>query len=91
MVSMVGEIWRGQTYKAIESITVSANCKVRRIFTMKCQPPDNAGDEGMSESLIGHHIFCYLKYSENDDVIICVLSSLPLNILSRIHSYYDVF
>ena len=47
MVSMVGEIWRGQTYKAIESITVSANCKLRRIFTMKSQPPDNAGDEGM--------------------------------------------
>ncbi|CAC5379788.1 Uncharacterized protein C3orf67 homolog [Mytilus coruscus] len=45
MVSMVGEIWRGQTYKAIESITVSANCKIRRIFTMKTQPPDTAGDE----------------------------------------------
>ncbi|XP_013404893.1 uncharacterized protein C3orf67 homolog [Lingula anatina] len=45
MVSLVGETWRGQTYKAIESITLSANCRVRRIFTMKVQPADNTDDE----------------------------------------------
>ncbi|XP_069141181.1 protein CFAP20DC-like isoform X2 [Argopecten irradians] len=47
MVSLVSETWRGQTYKATQSITVSANCKLRRIFTMKIQPPDTAGDEEM--------------------------------------------
>ncbi|OWF55807.1 uncharacterized protein C3orf67 homolog [Mizuhopecten yessoensis] len=47
MVSLVGETWRGQTYKATQSISVSANCKLRRIFTMKTQPPDTAEDEEM--------------------------------------------
>ncbi|XP_064632404.1 protein CFAP20DC-like [Lineus longissimus] len=41
MVSLVGETWRGQTFKATESITLSANCKLRRIFSMKTQPPDD--------------------------------------------------
>ncbi|KAJ8301141.1 hypothetical protein KUTeg_020128 [Tegillarca granosa] len=45
LVSMVGETWRSQTFKCIESICVSANCKLRKIFTMKIQPPDTAGDE----------------------------------------------
>ncbi|KAK7101886.1 protein CFAP20DC-like [Littorina saxatilis] len=44
MVSLVGETWSGQTYRAIDHITVSANCKVRRIFTMKSQPPDTTDD-----------------------------------------------
>ncbi|KAK3579069.1 hypothetical protein CHS0354_029929 [Potamilus streckersoni] len=56
MVSMVGETWNGQTYKAIEGVNLSANCKVRKIFTMKVQPPDTAGDEelyGCAPSNIG--------------------------------------
>lgn len=47
MVSMVGETWRGETYKMMDSITISANCKIRRIFTMKSQPPDTVGDDGL--------------------------------------------
>lgn len=47
MVSLVGETWSGQTYRAIDHITVSANCKVRRIFTMKSQPPDTTDDNGL--------------------------------------------
>ena len=47
MVSLVGDIWRGQTFKALESISISANCRLRRIFTMKVQPPDTVGDDGM--------------------------------------------
>ena len=46
MVSLVGETWSGQTYRAIDHITVSANCKLRRIFTMKSQPPDTTDDNG---------------------------------------------
>lgn len=45
LVSIVGETWRGQTYRSIESVCVSANCKLRRIFTLKSQPPDTAEDE----------------------------------------------
>lgn len=47
LVSIVGETWRGQTYRSIESVCVSANCKLRRIFTLKSQPPDTAEDEGV--------------------------------------------
>ena len=50
MVSLVGETWRGQTFKALESISISANCRVRKIFTMKVQPPDTVGDDGKQGS-----------------------------------------
>ncbi|XP_041350052.1 protein CFAP20DC-like isoform X2 [Gigantopelta aegis] len=45
MLSLVSDTWKGQTYRAIESITVSANCKIKRIFTMKVQPPDTTDDD----------------------------------------------
>ncbi|PVD24826.1 hypothetical protein C0Q70_15312 [Pomacea canaliculata] len=47
MVSLVGEIWTGQTFRAVDHITVAANCKLRRIFTMKSQPPDTTNDYEM--------------------------------------------
>ena len=46
MNSLVGETWKGQIYKSIESICLSAHCKLRRIFTMKAQPYDDTDDEG---------------------------------------------
>ncbi|KAK7494008.1 hypothetical protein BaRGS_00014890 [Batillaria attramentaria] len=45
MVSMVGDTWSGQTFHAVDHITLSANCKLRRIFTMKSQPPDTTDDD----------------------------------------------
>jgi len=45
MVNVVGETWPGQTFGKIDSITISANCKLRRIFTMKNQPPDTTDDD----------------------------------------------
>lgn len=56
LVSIVGETWRGQTYRSIESVCVSANCKLRRIFTLKCQPPDTAEDEGVELKLLYDYI-----------------------------------
>ena len=52
MVSLVGETWRGQTFKALESISISANCRLRKIFTMKIQPPDTVGDDGKYQFLV---------------------------------------
>ena len=43
--SLVGEAFKGQTFKAVESLTISANCRLRRIFTMKTQPPDTTDDD----------------------------------------------
>lgn len=52
MVSLVGEIWTGQTFRAVDHITVAANCKLRRIFTMKSQPPDTTNDYGGNKRLL---------------------------------------
>ena len=46
MKALVSETWKGQMYSSIESICVSANCRLRRIFTMRSQPPDTTDDEG---------------------------------------------
>ncbi|GFO44116.1 transporter [Plakobranchus ocellatus] len=45
MVSLVGETWTSQTFRSVDQISVSANCKLRRIFTMKTQPPDTTDDD----------------------------------------------
>ncbi|XP_076448494.1 protein CFAP20DC-like [Babylonia areolata] len=45
MVSLVGDTWSGQSFRSIEHISVSANCKVRRMFTMKSPPPDTTDDD----------------------------------------------
>ena len=46
MVSVVGELFRGQTFKSLDSILISASCKLRKIFTLKDQPPDTTDDDG---------------------------------------------
>ncbi|CAG5120808.1 unnamed protein product, partial [Candidula unifasciata] len=45
MVSFIGETWTNQTFRCIDHISVSANCKLRRVFTMKSQPPDTTDDD----------------------------------------------
>ncbi|KAF6018199.1 C3orf67 [Bugula neritina] len=54
MVSIVGETWPGQTYSKIDSLSISANCSLRRVMTMRLQPPDTTDDDsiyGTSESV----------------------------------------
>ena len=46
LASLVTEIWQGQTYKSIDSICISANCKLRRIYTTRHQLVDTTDDEG---------------------------------------------
>ncbi|XP_030828160.1 uncharacterized protein LOC100893930 isoform X2 [Strongylocentrotus purpuratus] len=45
MVSLVGEMFRGQTFKSLDTIIISACCKLRKIFTLKDQPPDTTDDD----------------------------------------------
>ncbi|CAH1264889.1 C3orf67 [Branchiostoma lanceolatum] len=45
LLSLVGENFRGQTFRALESLTLSANCRIRKVFTMKAQPPDTTDDD----------------------------------------------
>ena len=42
----MSDTWRGQMYSSIESVCVSAHCRLRRIFTMRGQPLDTTDDEG---------------------------------------------
>ncbi len=46
MKVLVSETWKGQMYSSVESVCLSANCRLRRIFTMRSQPPDTTDDEG---------------------------------------------
>lgn len=43
--SLVGETFKGQSFKALENLTISASCRLRKIFTMKSQPFDTTGDD----------------------------------------------
>lgn len=43
----VTDTWMGQTYKSLESICLSANCRLRRIFTLRTQPPDTTADDDL--------------------------------------------
>ncbi|XP_071477950.1 protein CFAP20DC-like [Diadema antillarum] len=45
MVSLVGELFRGQTFKSLDTLLISASCKLRKIFTLKDQPPDTTDDD----------------------------------------------
>ena len=43
--SIVGETFKGQSFKALENLTISASCRLRKIFTMKLQPYDTTDDD----------------------------------------------
>ncbi|XP_072026449.1 protein CFAP20DC-like [Amphiura filiformis] len=47
MLSIVGEAFRGQTYKSLDTLTISAACHLRKVFTMKCQLPDDTDDDDL--------------------------------------------
>ncbi len=38
LASLISDIWKNQTFKAIDSIAICANCKLRKIFTLKNLP-----------------------------------------------------
>ncbi|KAJ7999884.1 hypothetical protein DPEC_G00199040 [Dallia pectoralis] len=39
LVSFTGELFKGTGFLSLDGITVTASCKLRRIFTMKTEPP----------------------------------------------------
>lgn len=38
LASLINDIWKNQTFKSIDSISICANCKLRKIFTLKNLP-----------------------------------------------------
>ena len=64
MVRLVGDTWGGQTYGKIDSLSISANCKLRRILTMKHQLHDSTDDHGTQCVFNCHQylLLCSLDY-----------------------------
>nr|XP_015092005.2 uncharacterized protein C3orf67 homolog isoform X5 [Vicugna pacos] len=42
LVAFTSEIFKGAVFQSLDGITVSANCKLRKIFTLKSKPQDTA-------------------------------------------------
>ncbi|XP_060487445.2 protein CFAP20DC isoform X12 [Panthera onca] len=42
LVAFTSEIFKGAVFQSLDGIIVSANCKLRKIFTLKCKPQDTA-------------------------------------------------
>lgn len=36
--TLINDIWKNQTFKSIDFISISANCKLRKLFTLKNMP-----------------------------------------------------
>ncbi|XP_062356775.1 protein CFAP20DC isoform X2 [Cinclus cinclus] len=46
LVTFTYEIFRGAFFRSLDGIIISANCKLRKIFTLKFKPQDTAEEDG---------------------------------------------
>uniref|UniRef100_A0A8U7P8V8 CFA20 domain-containing protein n=1 Tax=Corvus moneduloides TaxID=1196302 RepID=A0A8U7P8V8_CORMO len=46
LVAFTREIFRGAVFRSLDGIIISANCKLRKIFTLKSKPQDTAEGDG---------------------------------------------
>ena len=51
LVSLLGDTWSGQTFKTLESVSVSGSCRLRRIFVSNSSPTS----EHDGRTLVFHH------------------------------------
>ncbi|KAM5280635.1 protein CFAP20DC [Ctenodactylus gundi] len=47
MVAFTSEIFKGAVFQSLDGIVVSANCKLRKIFTLKSKPQDTADNDAV--------------------------------------------
>lgn len=71
--SLISETFKGQSFKALENLTISASCRLRKIFTMKLQPYDTTDDDeiyscGNTNSGEMDHIPKALQLSTSPDI-----------------------
>ncbi|XP_042700135.1 protein CFAP20DC isoform X19 [Chrysemys picta bellii] len=45
LVAFTSEIFKGAVFQSLDGIIISANCKLRKIFTLKSKPQDTAEDD----------------------------------------------
>ncbi|XP_064288954.1 protein CFAP20DC isoform X1 [Passer domesticus] len=46
LVTFTYKIFRGALFQSLDGITISANCKLRKVFTLKFKPPVTAEEDG---------------------------------------------
>ncbi|XP_009089544.4 protein CFAP20DC [Serinus canaria] len=61
LVTFTYEIFRGALFQSLDGITISANCKLRKIFTLKFKPQVTAEQDGASIVTPG-------PYEASDDI-----------------------
>uniref|UniRef100_A0A8C5TM17 CFAP20 domain containing n=1 Tax=Malurus cyaneus samueli TaxID=2593467 RepID=A0A8C5TM17_9PASS len=49
LVAFTSEIFRGAVFRSLDGIIISANCKLRKIFTLKSKPQDTAEGDGPAD------------------------------------------
>ncbi|KFQ58479.1 Uncharacterized protein C3orf67, partial [Pelecanus crispus] len=47
LVAFTSEIFRGAVFQSLDGISISANCKLRKIFTLKSKPQETAEEDGI--------------------------------------------
>ncbi|KFZ52066.1 Uncharacterized protein C3orf67, partial [Antrostomus carolinensis] len=47
LVAFTSEIFRGAVFQSLDGIIISANCKLRKIFTLKSKPQDTTEEDDM--------------------------------------------
>ncbi|KAM8759252.1 protein CFAP20DC isoform 2-T2 [Rhynchonycteris naso] len=52
LVAFTSEIFKGAVFQSLDGITVSANCKLRKIFTLKFKPQDIADEDDEPTDII---------------------------------------
>ncbi|RMB98953.1 hypothetical protein DUI87_24498 [Hirundo rustica rustica] len=61
LVTFTYEIFRGALFRSLDGIIISANCKLRKIFTLKSKPKDTAKEDGTTIVTPG-------PYEASDDI-----------------------
>uniref|UniRef100_A0A8C3N564 CFA20 domain-containing protein n=1 Tax=Geospiza parvula TaxID=87175 RepID=A0A8C3N564_GEOPR len=51
LVTFTYEIFRGALFQSLDGITISANCKLRKVFTLKVKPQVTAEEDGASDDI----------------------------------------
>ncbi|XP_054243444.1 protein CFAP20DC [Indicator indicator] len=47
LIAFTSEIFRGAVFQSLDGIVISANCKLRKIFTLKSKPHDTSKEDGV--------------------------------------------
>ncbi|OWK63623.1 Uncharacterized protein C3orf67 [Lonchura striata] len=75
LVTFTYEIFKGALFRSLDGIIISANCKLRKVFTLKFKPQDTAEEDGVFQLLssLNHNCTCTCivtpgKYEASDDI-----------------------